>query len=191
MVPCRAVQVLPLSLSVDFLRLVLAVVDDHARSQGQAKVKTPAATAAAATATTADDALPLSPGTSPAASEKIGTALSEEGDAKVQEDVGAPPPVHANAACFLSVGDLPRLYNRPGAIVRNLFKACKGDKPSGEVRVREGKERKGGPQDVFHCILMPSLVDFEGPVLPPSLFPSFHPSPTAPSRKSMEDFGAR
>ncbi|CAN0456906.1 unnamed protein product, partial [Ectocarpus sp. 8 AP-2014] len=40
---------------------------------------------------------------------------------------------HATAVCLLSVGDLPRLYNRPGAIIRNLFKACKGDKPTGEV----------------------------------------------------------
>lgn len=135
----RAAQVLPLSLSVDFLRLVLAVVDDHARSQGQVKVKTTAGTGADP-GTTANA---LSPGTSPAAAaETVGSALSEEGGLKTaaavaatagQEDVGSPP-VHATAVCFLSVGDLPRLYNRPGAIVRNLFKACKGEKPSGEVK---------------------------------------------------------
>lgn len=117
-------QVLPLSLSVGFLRLVLAVVDDHARSQGQVKTKVDTVAGAGA------DAVP--PGTAAAAVAKcqkvaVGAALGEE------EDVGAPV-VHATAICFLSVGDLPRLYGRPGAIVRNLFKACKGEKPSGEVK---------------------------------------------------------
>lgn len=128
-------QVLPLSLSVDFLRLVLAVVDDHARSQGQVKVDMAAGAGAGAAA----DA--LSQGTAAAAAGKcrkpaVGADSGEEGGLKTVtagwED-GGRPPVHATAVCFLSVGDLPRLYNRPGAIVRKLFEACKGEKPSGEV----------------------------------------------------------
>lgn len=137
------VQVLPLSLSVDFLRLVLAVVDDHARSQGQVKTTTAAATAFTAAgcvgAGPAADA--VSPGTAATAAASGSTATADgavgkEGSklagagAGVEEIGGV---VHATAVCLLSVGDLPRLYNRPGAIIRNLFKACKGDKPTGVV----------------------------------------------------------
>lgn len=139
-------QVLPLSLSVDFLRLVLAVVDDHARSQGQVKVTATATTTA--TATPAADATP--PGTTAAAvAAAAGVAMCQKAAAtgaaaavvvageeglEAAMGRGAGAPVHATAACFLSVGDFPRLYNRPGAIVRSLVKACKGDKPLGEVR---------------------------------------------------------
>lgn len=105
-------QVLPLSLSVDFLRLVLAVVDDHARSQGQSNGK----------------ASPAGAAPDEKASLKTPAVAEEEDEAR------GPSVQHATATCFLSVGDFPRLYNGPGAIMRSLVKACKGDNPSGEVR---------------------------------------------------------
>lgn len=137
-------QVLPLSLSVDFLGLVLAVVDDHARSQGQGNTATVAASAGStATKPSALDNA-FSPEKSPPADSisAAGTGslgedgVGPEGTAMVGAEgggVAAPAPAHATAIRFLSLGDLPRLYNRPGAIIRNLAKACKGDAPSGEV----------------------------------------------------------
>lgn len=125
--PPFRLQVLPLSLSVDFLRLVLAVVDDHARSQGQVKM---AATTSVVTATAAGSP---GPGKAAAAAAATGAAVvgEEWAEAAAGRETGGP--AHATAACLLSVGDFPRLYNRPGAIIRKLVKACKGDKPSGEV----------------------------------------------------------
>lgn len=127
-------QVLPLSLSVDFLRLVLAVVDDHARSQGQ--VKMASTTTATIIAAAANPVSLVTAAAGVAGCQKAvatgAAVVAEEGlEAATGRETGGP--VHATAACFLSVRDFPRLYNRPGAIVRNLVKACKGDKPSGEV----------------------------------------------------------
>ena len=102
----RVGQVLPLPLSVDFLRLVLAVIDDHARSQGQDKTASAAASAEGATATSSAE----------------GMVVGERG---TSVDVQ-----HASGSRLFSIEDLPRLYHRPGVIVRSLARACAGDDAS-------------------------------------------------------------
>lgn len=140
--PRPPLQVLPLSLSVDFLGLVLAVVDDHARSQGQGSSAGSTATKPSAIDDASSPEITLAePGA--VAAEEAGSLGGEGGleEAGMVAAVhgadgegGAAAPAHATAVRFLSLGDLPRLYNRPGAIIRNLVKACKGDAPSGEVK---------------------------------------------------------
>lgn len=126
-----------MSLSVDFLRLVLAVVDDHARSQGQLE-KPPQSLKITATEAAGDarsDSIP---------SPTVGRALSEvlplsptTGGVGVGFRAGGGGGGYATASSLFSVDDLPRLYHGPGAIVRKLVRACKGEEPSGEVRKRD------------------------------------------------------
>lgn len=106
-------QVLPLPLSVDFLRLVLTVIDDQARNKNALDV----ASAAAAS----------------------GDFEGEGATVVGESELGGSSTPHAsgtlNARHLFSVDDLPRLYHKPGLIIRNLSKACQGKEPSRLVRM--------------------------------------------------------
>lgn len=112
---------------MDFFRLVLAVVDDHARAQGQDNASAAAAAAAAAVMGRCVY------GSSDADGSR-GASSVGEGDGSLVDEEGATGLLPCSAACLFGVDDLPRLYHRPGVIIRKLFRACMGDEASGEVR---------------------------------------------------------
>lgn len=116
-------QVLPLPLSLDFLRLVLAVIDDHARSQGHEVIgKVPPSPTPSSSATGISD--------TPREASLPSATLDVVGTVEVPASLSA---VHTTACCLFSVDDLPRLYHGPGMIVRNLARACKGNGSWGKV----------------------------------------------------------
>lgn len=119
-------QVLPLSLSVDFLRLVLAVIDDHARSQGQDAGATAGKAGACASPTFGSDV---------DVSLQAPAIAGADPDVSQSSDDESTGQVYATASCLLSVDDLPRLYHGPGAIVRKMWRACFEDECSGEVSI--------------------------------------------------------
>lgn len=129
-------QVLPLPLSVDFLRLVLAVIDDHARAQGHENTRkvppsppfAPSTTTAVATSSTAG--MSRMPTDAAPSSTTWGGGGSVDGVIVGSlVEIGAPAPAAAalgTASCLFSIEDLPRLYHGPGVIMRNLARVCKG-----------------------------------------------------------------
>lgn len=129
---------------MDFLRLVLAVVDDHARSQGHDKtaaVLTGAGGAASVSASAATMVESPSPSPSPLPSSTTASCGSDGRGGGVWSEFFAGPEVTggnamraATASCLLSVEDLPRLYHGPGLIMSKLVEACKGVEPSGKVQ---------------------------------------------------------
>lgn len=97
-------QVLPLPLSVDFLRLVLTVIDDQARSKNTVDVSS---TAAASSDFEGEGATVV--------------GASELGGSSTPHSSGT-----LNARHLFSVDDLPRLYHKPGLIIRKISRACQG-----------------------------------------------------------------
>lgn len=135
-------QVLPLPLSVDFLRLVLAVVDDHARAQGHENTSKVPPSPPLAPSTTTAVASCSSTGVShmPADAAPSSTTWGGGGNADgvivgSLVETGAGAAAHGTASCLLSIDDLPRLYHGPGVIVRNLARVCNGGDLS-EKKVR-------------------------------------------------------